>query len=185
MEFVADLIDAIDTDLSIDRSRVYLTGFSRGALLAMKMACQRPELVAAVAPVGAPVRTSIVGGCQGLGPMPALFMLGTEDQFYPWEGYTDGGETIYGGEESGAWWAEKNGCEAQPVITELPDGEDDGTTVQQWVYPGCASGGPLEFYAIQGGDHTWPGSPYDQGFLGRVSFDIVASPIIVTFLASQ
>lgn len=182
MEFVEDLVDEIGRDLLIDRSRVYLTGFSRGALLAMKMACQRKDLVAAVAPVGAPVRTDIVGDCQAGGPVPAIFILGTEDQFYSWAGSVSEGDTIFGGVESGEWWAEKNGCDTDPSKTALPDTSDDGTTVQRWVYGSCPPNGPLEFYAVEGGDHTWPGSSFDQGFLGRVSFDIVASEMITGFL---
>jgi polyhydroxybutyrate depolymerase len=183
MNFVSDLVDHIDKKVGVDRRRLYLTGFSRGALLAMKMACQRPDLVSAVALVGAPVRTDIVGGCQTTGAVPAVFFLGTRDQFYPWEGYTEGVDTVFGGWESGRWWAEKNGCDPEPTVEALPDIADDGTSVQRWVYRECPSSSPLEFFAVQEGDHTWPGSPYDQGFLGRVSFDIVASSLIVGFLA--
>ena len=137
--------------------------------------------MAAIAPVGAPVRTEIVGECQSGGPMPAIFFLGTEDQFYPWEGSVAQGDSVFGGVETGRWWAEKNGCEPIPSISILPDISDDGTTVERWKYESCPSSGPLEFYAIQGGDHTWPGSPFDQGFLGRVSLDIVASEILTEF----
>jgi polyhydroxybutyrate depolymerase len=183
MNFVFDLVDHIDKKVGVDRTRIYLTGFSRGALLAMKMACQRGDLVTAVAPVGAPVRTDIVGDCQTTGAIPAVFFLGTQDQFYPWQGYTEGVDTVFGGWDSGRWWAEKNGCDPEPTVEAVPDIADDGTTVQRWVYGGCPSSSPLEFFAVQEGDHTWPGSPYDQGFLGRVSYDIVASSLIVGFLA--
>lgn len=81
--------------------------------------------------------------------------------------------------------ADLNGCDPEPEVTILPDLVDDGTTVERWVYPGCPSGGSVEFFAIQGGEHTWPGSPIDQGFLRLVSQDIVAGEILVEFLAGH
>ena len=101
MVFLSDLVDHIDQRVGVDRGRIYLTGFSRGALLAMKMACQRPELVTAVAPVGAPVRTDIVGGCATAGAIPTVFFLGTDDQFYPWGGSTEG--VVGGGRWAMVW----------------------------------------------------------------------------------
>jgi polyhydroxybutyrate depolymerase len=183
--FAADLIDAIEREIDIDRSSIYASGFSRGALFSMKMACERPDLLSAIAPVGAPVQTALIGDCDPGKPMPAVFFMGTRDQFFPWEGSANEADTVHGGPGTGRWWAELNGCDTDPAVTELPDLADDGTTVERWVYPGCPSGGSVEFFAIDGGEHTWPGSPVDQGFLGVVSRDIVASEILVEFLANH
>jgi polyhydroxybutyrate depolymerase len=78
-----------------------------------------------------------------------------------------------------------NGCDPEPQVTALPELVDDGNTVERWVYPGCPSGGSVELFAIEGGEHPWLGSPIDQGFLGVVSQDIVASEILVEFLAGH
>jgi poly(3-hydroxybutyrate) depolymerase len=47
--FLLAVIDTLAAEYRIDHNRVYLSGFSNGASMAMRMACQHPETFAAVA----------------------------------------------------------------------------------------------------------------------------------------
>jgi polyhydroxybutyrate depolymerase len=81
-----------------------------------------------------------------------------------------------------AAWTARNGCDEAPTITELPDLEDDGTTVRRERYSGCDGGAEVVYYAILGGGHTWPGSGVPSGgFVGRTSRDISASETAARF----
>jgi polyhydroxybutyrate depolymerase len=58
-----------------------------------------------------------------------------------------------------AKWVKHNGCPPEPVVTELPDSEDDGTRVRREVYGPGTAGAEVILYLIEGGGHTWPGRP--------------------------
>jgi polyhydroxybutyrate depolymerase len=57
------------------------------------------------------------------------------------------------------FWVQFNNCNPNPVITNLPDiNTTDGCTADHYVYSGGDSSSTVEFYKIQGGDHSWPGA---------------------------
>ncbi len=59
----------------------------------------------------------------------------------------------------------------------------DGTSVSRDSYSGCSGGAEVVFYSVEGGGHTWPGSPVEfSPTLGPESQDIVASEVIQEFL---
>jgi len=60
--FISKLIDKLAADYSIDTKRVYVTGFSNGALMTHLLAAELPDKIAAAAPVwptasSSPLRT--------------------------------------------------------------------------------------------------------------------------------
>ena len=81
---------------------------------------------------------------------------------------------------------ERDGCSGTAASEELPDAHDDGTTVRRDLYSECASGAEVVYYAIEGGGHTWPGSPLPSGgLLGRTSREISASEIALRFFLNH
>lgn len=48
--FLRDLVDRIAQDYNVDRSRVFAMGFSNGAIMSWRLACDAPDLVRAIAP---------------------------------------------------------------------------------------------------------------------------------------
>ncbi len=48
-------------------------------------------------------------------------------------------------------------CATPPRITELPQIANDGTSIQQQTYGGCAQGASVVAYIVDGGGHAWPG----------------------------
>ncbi len=59
--FVRALIEDLSTTITIDRKRVYATGFSNGAIMAYRLACELSDQIAAIAPIGA---TQALQNCQ-------------------------------------------------------------------------------------------------------------------------
>ena len=55
MLFLRTLIEHLTSSLSVDESRIYLTGHSNGGMMTYRMAAEYPELFAAVAPVAASI----------------------------------------------------------------------------------------------------------------------------------
>lgn len=184
---VSDLVDRIDADVGVDRRRVYAIGISNGALFVHYLACAAQATITAAASVAATlIAPEHVPACGDDRAVPFAFFLGSEDTFFPPAGKLAGNDLVHvrllSISESVAAWAARDGCDAAPAITDLPDTEDDGTSVRRERYSGCDGGAEVVYYAIEGGGHTWPGSSAPSGgIVGRTSREISASDAGVRF----
>lgn len=121
-------------------------GFSNGALMTNRWACEGTQVDAAIPAAGAMLHEP--GECQG--PRPIRMYHGTNDNSVPF----DGGQSRTGGlvfpsaEESIAVWQVINECaDTEPEVT-----TDGDTTCRAWD---CAA--PTELCVMQGVGHVWPG----------------------------
>jgi polyhydroxybutyrate depolymerase len=71
------------------------------------------------------------------------------------------------------------GCAATPAEQRL------SPMVLLRRFTGCRAGGAVDFYAIEGGGHTWPGSPIDVARLGVTTKEISASETLWTFFTQH
>jgi polyhydroxybutyrate depolymerase len=185
--FVLDLIDQLEADVGIDTRRVYVIGISNGALFVHYLACAAQRSVTAAASVAATLIAPMhIPSCDAARPVPIAFFLGSDDTFFPPEGRLAGNEIVHvrllSIEESVETWVERDRCSGASESEALPDVHDDGTRVRRERYADCASGAEVVYYAIEGGGHTWPGSPLQSGGLvGRTSREISASGIALRF----
>jgi polyhydroxybutyrate depolymerase len=146
VEFVDDLLSALDDDLCIDETRVYATGHSNGAFMSSLLACERPGTFAAIAPVAGLFYPA--AGCDAL--VPTLAFHGTGDQVVPFlEGLIFGTLPYEGARAYLEDWAEAGGCAPIPYPSPLGGASVEG-------YDGCANGGVASLVVIDGGDHGWP-----------------------------
>ncbi len=145
----------------VDPSRVFVAGPSIGGVMALKLVCDAPDLVAgaAVAIASLPVGAR----CSDGPPRPVLYIHGADDGIMPPAGGPIGGGSVFARDrgsvrpvaETLAALAARNGC-AGFEETRLPDlAPDDDSTVRLRVYEGCSA--PLVHYIVDGGGHAWPG----------------------------
>ena len=173
--FLAALIDALAAELGIDRRRVYAAGLSNGASMVYRLACQRPDLVAAVAPVSGGMTAPVATGCPRGTPVSIIAMHGTEDPLVPFGDRQQNDITT---------WVRRDGCPARPTSSRLPDADPtDGTQTRVDLYAPCKAGTAVAFYTIEGGGHEWPGgeSPWPFGRRGRTARDFDAAVAIWDF----
>ena len=80
-------------------------------------------------------------------------------------------------------WAFRNGCNMQPVVTELTGSGHDGTSVTKTVYSGGKNNTEVITYMIDNGGHTWPGGyQYLPTMLvGKTTHELNASEVIWEF----
>ncbi|MBI5379162.1 MAG: phospholipase [Nitrospirae bacterium] len=187
--FLSHLIDTLVGELRLDPKRVYVTGASNGALMAHRLACERPEMLAAIAPVIGAMPANIAPRCAPSRPVPVLMINGTEDTLVPWEG----GEIRLGRTKLGEklsvpdtvrLWVKLNGCPSKPTVTYEPDKDpQDGTRVRKENYGPCRNDSEIILYAVEGGGHTWPGGLqyFPERIVGKTSRDIDASEVIWRF----
>lgn len=161
--FVVLLLGQLEADLCIDPSRVFATGLSNGAEMASLLACRRPDLFAAVAPVAG----VIYDGCED-GRVAVIAFHGTQDDNIPFE-YAP---------PALAAWARHNGCEPGMHDTQVSD------HVTAWAFAGC-DGADVVLYAVDGGGHTWPGAEDNAGGVGPTTHEIDANEVMWEFFAAH
>lgn len=174
-----DLLDTLSTELCVDRRRIYAAGLSLGAAFSALLACALPDDIAAVGLVTVEV---LLGPCPN--SVPVIAFHGTADAVVPYDGgevrgSEFRGSTVRGAEGNMVRWAELDGCGTEPERSEV------GSEVTRRVYPDCDDGTEVELYTIDGGGHTWPGSPIDVPRLGANTDQIDATELILDFFAEH
>src|SRR5690606_12858902 len=58
------------------------------------------------------------------------------------------------------YWVNQNMCNITPVITTIPNSNtSDNSTATRYLYSGGMNGNTVELFTVEGGGHSWPGSP--------------------------
>ncbi len=150
--FIRAVVDKVAAQMPIDRSRVYITGMSNGAMMAYRLACQT-DLFAAAAPVAGTILTD----CSRAHPISVLHIHGTNDQSVPYGGgpgryYSVNGNARVDGPsvpEVNATFRRIDSC-APPVVRRT-----DPVTTSVARCPGSRT---VELITVAGAGHQWPGS---------------------------
>lgn len=183
VQFVDAVVDDIDARHPVDRDRVYVAGFSNGAIFAEVLACLRGGQVAGLAIVGAGMSLDVARSCPWERPIPTVAYFGDADPQFFWDDGLAAAVGMLGGGGTAEWLADSNGCDPDPIVDERDAVEGDGTSLRTSRYVGCADDADVEFHRIVGGGHTWPGSPLNLGpGFGRKSRELDASRTMVDFL---
>ena len=161
--YIRAVLDDLPGYYNIDKSRIYVTGHSNGAMMAYKLSCKMPERFKAIAPVGA---QDITSSCAPARALPILHIHGTEDKC---AAYSGGGQCggcfaeVFGGKGDELRWpctavpeniaarAQLYGCTAGPE----PVGNTPPILCQRWS--GCRDNATVTLCSIQGHGHVWPG----------------------------
>jgi polyhydroxybutyrate depolymerase len=178
--YVRQLLAALDTEVSIDRTRVYATGISAGGGMSFELALEAPELVAAIAPV-VPLPFQPTGGWRlhchprpGYDRISIAMVAATNDPFISYEsgGSREYPEAHYPGMEAARdAWVAALGLAGPPEIDALPDlvqtdsHQPDsgraGSTIERQRYRPGPDGRELWYYRAVGMGHAWP-SPIES-----------------------
>lgn len=194
--YVEALLADIAAVTAIDPRRIYVTGFSNGAAMSHRLACELGERLAAVAPVGGANQFAAAASCDPDRPVPILAIHGRDDPCWPYDGGEGSCLAVQEGDYAAVeasmigsadapGWALRNGCDPTPLPALLPDPVADGTRATLITFAGCAAETAL--ITVEGAGHTWPrGDQYlDVAKIGAVSRDFSASERVVAFFAAH
>lgn len=165
--FIRLIISDLATVIKIDPKRIYASGFSNGALLSYRLACEMSDTFAAVAPVSGVL---LIISCQPAQPVSIIDFHGMTDNVVPYNG---GGvnpgtsQPFPPVEESISTWTQLNGCDKSPKVEQT--GVFTSTT-----YSACKDGSTVELFAVKGVGHSWPSQ-----------YIVPASQMIWDFFASH
>jgi polyhydroxybutyrate depolymerase len=151
--FLRRFLHFVESEYNVDRQRVYVVGFSLGAMMTYRLAAEMPEEFAAFAVVS--------GSMNGKEPRPpapisGLIIHGSADKHVPVSG--GGGKLAKWGFNVHAkplayaidFWVNADGCQSAPVV------ERNGV-VEHRAYANGKTGAEIEVYTIDGYAHSWPG----------------------------
>ncbi len=155
------LVTWLQTTYGFDPARTYVAGMSNGADMAYLLACRRPDVFAAAAPVAGTLMIVNDDVCTAGAPVPILAFNGTADATTRYAGDLanhDGWGAYLGVDAVIERWRRRNGCTA--ITTEElvnPDRTDPRRVVWQ-RHHGCPGDREVWLYQIHGGGHEWPGA---------------------------
>lgn len=161
--YLSAVIDDVMRRRAIDPRRVYVAGFSNGAFMAQRLACELPERIAGIVAVSG-VNAAAPGECEPSRTVAVLHVHGDADPVVHYLGGRLGSGTVAYPSVMASMegWRERNECHGEPEVREttldlataLPGRE---TTVTR--YTGCTEGGATELWTVHGGSHDIDFSP--------------------------
>ncbi len=190
LRYFDDLLQELGETVPVDPKRIHAAGLSNGGAVTHRLACQRGDVLASIAPVGGTNQFAETGGaCPA--QVPVLQIHGTEDPCWTYE---QSSASCIGSEkgvkvgvaQSMEGWRQRNACGPSPSTEALPDLDPgDGTHVEHLRWPDCAA--PTELLRIVGGGHTWPrGNPYlSESTVGRVTQDLDGNQAMLEFFRAH
>ena len=173
--YVRQILNQLETELKIDRARVFATGISAGGGMSFQLALEAPDLVAAIAPV-VPLPFQPDGPwlmhCRpkpGYERISIAMVAATHD---PSISYTPGSSRQYpnahypGMEETRDAWLAAMKVHGPSTIDRFPDvvqGDSfephthlDSSTIERQRYPLGPDGQEFWYYKAEGMGHCWP-----------------------------
>lgn len=165
IQFVADLLDELDADYGINRDSVFVAGYSEGAFMAQKVACEATGLIAGMATVAGTMFSEVAEDCSPTEAVPVLMMHGTDDDDYPWEGALDRGlASVLAADTAAQFWATANGCGAPLDTTYVMTDPFYRFDVFRRDFDACPESGEVILYMLDGAPHGWPDGDFNASF---------------------
>lgn len=177
--FILRMIDEVNRVIPV-QDRVFVAGYSNGALLAYRLACEAPERLAAFSVyAGAPVLNDAT--CSPSRSVPLLHLHGELDAVAP----LDGGRSAIGSAgtrvsvlDNIRWWSEMNRCSERSASSFVRNADCT-------AYRSCRGGSETLFCVFPGQGHYWPGHPGtrfgDRQGLGPARTDLNGGAPMIRF----
>ena len=174
--FLAAVIDDMAAHYDVDRDRVYVTGFSNGAMMANTLAIARSDLIAASGPVSGGWADAYAGPTAAarlwpMHPVPTWIWRGSNEDSLPQTGSFDldnGGagdgtagtsRAVQDANQRG-WWVSRNQTLATPILsTGTATSGIQTRTLNHERYTGGWRGMEVRYTTVVGTSHQWqPGA---------------------------
>lgn len=153
--YLSDLVKKIGERHPVDPKRVFFTGHSNGGFMSHRLACDKPDLIAAVASLAGSTYLD-PAKCAVSEPVGVLQIHGTKDDSVLYDGEMQNGVGYPSAKDTIAIWAEKNGCD--PVAMEDAaidiDALLEGNETLVSRHGNCKTGGAAELWTMQEATHV-------------------------------
>lgn len=187
--FLRQLIATTQAAYGTDPKRVYVAGMSNGAMMALRVACQMPE-VAAIAAVSGGLPVQWKDDCKPAHPISVLGIDGTADPIVPYGGggvYNNRNGDVLSAVDTLATFARADRCNESPLGDTPSPPVADGTSHEDTRWLHCKGDAEVRLLTIDGGGHGWPGGGQylPKRLVGTVSQALDANAYIWDFLKDK
>jgi len=163
--FIDAVVAQVTSEPNADAQRLYLTGFSNGAIMAYYLGCSRPGVFQAIAPMAG----SNLSRCTPSEPISLFHQHSDPDPVVPFDGKPTMAQLLSSGAfpsvpASVAAWAAADGCPAEPTVRTEAAGEERS------VWEPCRSGTRVELVRLVGTGHHWPNKGIYDGLDELLTF---------------
>ncbi|MAY42480.1 MULTISPECIES: PHB depolymerase family esterase [unclassified Neptuniibacter] len=146
--YLSRLIDDLVLNYNVDPKKVYVTGFSNGAMMAYRLACEIPDKIAAIIPVSG---TLAVEHCSRANSVAVLHIHGEIDENVPVAG-GEGSRSVAGVKHRSIkstmdMLLAHRGC-GTPTV-------EESSVVSKSRYE-CREGADIQLLLIKNAGHVWP-----------------------------
>jgi polyhydroxybutyrate depolymerase len=182
VKFIRELLDRLMADYSIDRRRIFVTGFSNGASMAFRLGAELADRVAAIAPNAGSCWVAVKPS-RGVS---LCYITGTADPLNPLEGGFP--KLAFGGRNQGgkpkvpvlaaiAQWKKALSCPEAPLRDDLTNG------VHTRIYGPGRDGAEVVFITIEDLGHIWAGgeNQLPEFLVGKPTDKLKATDVIWNF----
>ncbi|MEN9824630.1 MAG: hypothetical protein RI953_375 [Pseudomonadota bacterium] len=211
--FLAELVKQNQDNFKIDRSKVFMSGTSNGAMMTYRFAMERSEMLGGIATSSGNIaKHPTAGRCKAgpLNPLPILMTHGSDDPVVPSDGgfvacfgrsnkKCDRGEVL-SISDTIQFWLKANRLEnVNPVTRVVDDSKEDGGSAVESTYTrlsGTMDSTKINFedfrktkvvaWALNGAGHPPPSKKLDKGnrIVGKQNRDIEFAEVAWAFFKS-
>ena len=180
VQFAMDIVRVLSNSMSVDRNRIYATGYSNGGSIAYLIACAHSDQIAAAAGVGTTLYDPLPTCSE---PVSILNIHATGDKNVRYDGKTGrvpaterGEHTEHSAKDVVQFWVRSNGCDTIPSVTRTAKVRSESYSCGRHE---------VAFLTIEGGEHGWPGGGRGWILSPIPPTDIAASDSILKFFGSH
>lgn len=157
--FLKNVVADISGQWCVDPRRVHSDGWSNGAVMSQRLACDAPGTFASVTSYGGgtPTASGFANGCQPARPISVGLFAGQYDFTYA------------GLAQNAAEWRAVDQCSATPVHTTDPYGSTDAYS--------CAAGTTVLARVVANTSHNWPSGAQGEDQRTRMWAFFSANPL--------
>jgi polyhydroxybutyrate depolymerase len=160
--FIARVIEHVMGYTTVNGNRIYMVGYSNGAMLTHRFAAERPELLAAAAPLAGAIGSATgPNALQWQMPdappgLPIIMIHGLRDQTIPYGPAAPGDPSTarrYSSvDDASRYWSSRNGCAQHDRSHDTPN---TGVSVDTWS--DCDKNATVQLLTLTDWGHRWPG----------------------------
>ena len=169
--FLKSLVGVITATFAVDADRVFVSGFSNGAMMANRIGCEASELFAGVALIGGRIEPGFE--CTPTRRLPLLQINGGADETVPHDGRVSlSGHFFASTTSTTEHWIKGEACSTETEVWSSPtiEGENVQCTIAcgETQYPSIDCIWPE-------GNHRWPGTADFRGSNGYCVTELQAA----------
>lgn len=149
--FFSKLLDSLETQLHVDRDRIFVAGHSNGAMMAHVLGSKLSDRIAAIGAVAGVIGLKPAAQIAApSNPISVLMIHGKRDTMVTYDASVEGLLKGIPAPVGAAWWAEKVGIEGKPV-----EETTDGGKIVTQTWKGGRNGTEVELVTLRDAPHDW------------------------------